>query len=112
MDLLRCKSLVNLVDKAKENVDNVDYLLRSKCEGRGINITVCCPAADLREYLDRKATRLLPSRPVCGQHLAESVANDKKTKPTEFPWTAQLWESSSMLIIISIYEKKTFKIFI
>lgn len=93
MDLLRCKSLVILLDKAKENPDNTDYLLRSKCEGSGVNVTACCPAADLREDLDRKAAKLLPSRSVCGQHLAESVSNDKITKQTEFPWTVQLWYS-------------------
>lgn len=93
MLLLRCKSLVNLLLKSVENLNNADYLKRSQCDGSGINVTACCPVADLRADLDRKAARLLPARAICGHQLAQRVSSGNITKPTEFPWTVQLWYS-------------------
>lgn len=93
MDALRCKSLVYLLQKAREIQYNADYLRNSRCGGSGTNVTTCCPVDDLRGDLDRKATRLLPSRAVCGQDLAQSVSDDKITKMIEFPWAVQVWYS-------------------
>lgn len=68
---------------------NADYLRHSKCGVNGTIVTACCPIDDLRGGLDRKATRLLLSRSVCGQQSDQSVPDDKIAKLNEFPWTVQ-----------------------
>lgn len=90
--LLQCKSLVDLLNKALE-MANTDYLRRSKCDGSGLNVTACCPVEDLREDLDRRAKRLLPSRAECGKHLVKGVPDDKITQLKEFPWTVEHYYS-------------------
>lgn len=100
MNLLRCKTLVFLLVNAKENLQNADYLRRSKCEGSGRNITACCAIADLRDDLDRKAIKLLPSQSVCGHQWAQYDLSKHITQPNEFPWTVQLL--LSMLFILGV----------
>lgn len=103
VDLLECKSNVFLLVKTKTNPDNAEYLRRSKCGGNGTNVTACCPLVDLREDLDGKATRLLPSRTVCTLQSAQSVSSDKITKLNEFPWTVQIFYSMLFLFDKNLY---------
>lgn len=109
MELLQCNSLLTLLQTARENPYNREYLRNSRCGGNIGSVRACCPKSELlgsaanTGYVGNTADtgytgnkeNLLPGREICGQQSQSNIFGGEITNTDEFPWAVQLWYINS-----------------